>query len=790
MSPVSPAERQSAFVRMAGLVLLNALIFHEVLARNRPGIALSLNTLLRRPPGAPSLQQRLADAWDRILETDYQPVFEAARRVLAVLPAGPNLEEALERLVRTALDTVASRVLLRHDLMGRIYHTLLMRDIAKPYATYYTSVPAAWMLARLALETPGARWDRFPWHDPSAIRSLRIGDLACGSGTLLSAVYHAVLDRHTQACVEKGVPPDLPSLHRALLEDALWGFEVLEYAAHLSATTLALHNPEADFSGTNIWVLPHTGGPEVRLGSLDYLAGGAVPLRMASVLPAPGPRRQAPTGVQEMELAMPEWDLVIMNPPFARSMGGNLLFGALPKHERSEMQKRLRKVVQEAGFSGIIQAGLGACFVVLADKYLKPGGRMALVLPKSVLSGVAWSKVRERLADRYEVEYIVLSHQAPNDWNFSENTHLGEALIVARKLREGEEPRKTLFVNLWRKPRNEWEALAFSEQIRRIREDALRTRHHDLLEDPNAVPAPLRYGGNGGLMAEKVGEAHAVSYDALADALVNWGQLAAFAQGELTRLAYALLARHALPGPVYLPLRPLRELVKHIGTDRPHRVQEFRQVPYPTAYPALWGHESERVRHLVAEPNAWAEPNPKQIKRALAIWERRARLMVAERLRLNTMRLIAVRTTEECIACEWWPIALKELDTGQVDKAEMAQAVWLNTSPVVVAWLALREDTEGGWVGLKKPHLEELPLLDPERLSGEQVEALAGLFERFAGEEFPPFPEQWEQARRGRGVRYELDRAVLRVLTGQEVDLGPVYEMLAREPIFTLRPLA
>ena len=103
-----------------------------------------------------------------------------------------------------------------------------------------------------------------------------------------------------------------------------------------------------------------------------------------------------------------------MNPPFTRSVGGNLLFGSLPKRERAELQKSLSRLLREKNITGIGQAGLGAVFVFLADKYLEEGGRMGLVLPRAVLTGVSWRKVRESLMDKYHVEYVITSYEANN----------------------------------------------------------------------------------------------------------------------------------------------------------------------------------------------------------------------------------------------------------------------------------------------------------------------------------------------------------------------------------------
>ena len=80
--------------------------------------------------------------------------------------------------------------------------------------TSLPSTPApesAALLARLAvakLQTPGNEVD---WADPEAIGSLRIGDFACGTGALLSAVYEQVAAR----CAAEGSgPPGVPAQAR------------------------------------------------------------------------------------------------------------------------------------------------------------------------------------------------------------------------------------------------------------------------------------------------------------------------------------------------------------------------------------------------------------------------------------------------------------------------------------------------------------------------------------------------------------------------------------------------
>jgi len=113
---------------------------------------------------------------------------------------------------------------------------------------------------------------------------------------------------------------------------------------------------------------------------------------------------------------------------------------------------------------------LGSVFVATADLHLKPGGRIALVLPKALLSGVAWEETRKLFRLRYQLEYVIASHD-PERWNFSENTDLSEVLIVARK---ADEPQAgapadgdVICINLWKNPTTVIEALAIAHSVGR-----------------------------------------------------------------------------------------------------------------------------------------------------------------------------------------------------------------------------------------------------------------------------------------------------------------------------------
>ena len=168
----------------------------------------------------------------------------------------------------------------------------------------------------------------------------------------------------------------------------------------------------------------------------------------------------------------PQADLVISNPPFTRrgSDGGKgeALARVLSAPEDGpESQNAIARRTSELlrGTPANQMAGHGASFTVLADRMVKRGGRIALVLPVTALSGESWRGIREMLSSKYEVEFVVSSHDTQLR-SMSYDTAIAETLIVARRLRGNENPpQRGVFVNLRRAAYRETDALAITNAV-------------------------------------------------------------------------------------------------------------------------------------------------------------------------------------------------------------------------------------------------------------------------------------------------------------------------------------
>ncbi len=152
--------------------------------------------------------------------------------------------------------------------------------------------------------------------------------------------------------------------------------------------------------------------------------------------------------------------------------------------------------------------------------------------------------------------------------------------------------------------------------------------------------------------------------------------------------------------------------------------------------------------------------------------------MLAERLRLNTQRLVAVRLPEYALASMWWPLRLYVPD----DNAEKVITIWLNSTLGIINMLSYRVPTEGPWVKFKKPMLEQINVLDSHRLTTGQIERLVNTYDLVASNELLPLSHMMEDA-----SRQIIDDVIAEILELPRLD--SLRQSLAQEPVICGRPL-
>lgn len=775
------------------LIWLNALLFQELLSAHLDTKTLSPAHRRKKipvpdPRGRPSV---IFQQWERLLEINWWPIFSVALESLAKAPSYWT-GIALPPLRNAAATIAESGVIRRHDIAGRIFHRLL--DSRKFLATNYTTIPAAVLLAGLALDPRHRLWKNVAWSSPEAVARLRIIDPACGSGTLLMAVVQEVLKRHRRA---GGDEESRGAIVKALLERALHGFDVVPAAVHLTATTLSMAETRQAIEDMPVYWMPHdVSQGRTRLGSLDFLASSpsAGKAQFMQLFPnrESDPGRITGTGEHVHDAFMPEQcDLFIANPPFTRAGGPgseenadwNPLFGSvLSSADAKAMQQALRKTLDPT--PGSLYAGLGSAFTVLAHERVKRGGRLAFVLPATALTGSSWARIRKMLLDNYRIDWVVVSHDSRNRTKtknlpgrrfvgFSESTRIAETLIVATRIGPST-PRDgyVRFVNLRSNPDEPIEAMGLVQALLAMRPPSGRIASREIVVG-SGVWGEVSFATQSGLDSKP------------------WPHVS-FVQGRLVDFALTLRnsgilrigsVSKAIPigtmrdlcdfGPYEMQIKNRKQGLFHIvETDDTTRL----------GHPALWHHKSSRIVSLSTPFNArLRERDDRDSDKQEAMLRLEGRLQVARELGHAPQRLAAVLTDKRCLGVRSW---ITLLPRKPAPGKEEALCLWLNSTP----GLALRiVHGNRPYLGRSVVHhklLRTLRTLDVNELSEEQLDAASRLFDDLKHEELTGFAHIATDP-----VRRELDHRLFAEVLGHDIPaaLDDLASALNNEPTLTVR---
>jgi hypothetical protein len=711
--------------------------------------------------------------YEYILKVDYRPIYNLAIQVTESLP--PNVNTTLEKIVKLAEECASKRTILMKDFSGKIYHKIV-GDWAtrKGFATFFTTVPAAYLLAYLAVFTKSGVFANF--------KDFKVGDLTCGSGTLLIAAYNAIKDLYIYSKFGND-EINLKSFHKSMLEECIWGFDALRYAVQITSTNLALQDPITQVSHMNTYTIPlGKDNGKVTLGSLEFIKGRSIPtiamwFEGATQKFIEGAQATSITGNEEVPEEIPKFDLLIMNPPFTRATGRGGkeqagLFGFIidPKVRKDVLNayEDIRDLIKEKlrcltypeinldkelneqysilskldikELYNIGQAGEGLLFLYLASGLINNGGKIAFVLPKSFLTGISWFLVRNLLLRKFHLEHIVVSYDAKNGYNFSESTSLSETLIVARKREPNGENEETTITILHRKPMTSLEARALAFKIVSLKND-------NYLEVNGSKAYVYR-----------------IPRQKLIKNLFNWGSLLAFPDPKLTKIAEGVLDGNIFT--TKIPMIRLGEIAK-IGIDRHQFNDVFKIVSEGTlgSYPAVYGGEEKIRLQMLVEPNACVVPNGKKTYKESRPGEKlfnefSSRLLVPERIWVDTAHIIALYTTEPVLSNIFYALRLKN---GKDEDREKALCLWLNTTWGVLSLLANRSETRGRWISLNMTHWRLQPVLDVTRLDEEKIKELAEVFDKYSNKCLQRLPDQFNPDNIDL-VRKDIDKNFLEVL--------------------------
>lgn len=737
--------------RAAAYLVVNQMVFYRILEqRGYPTIK-------------PETLQRPADLkesyFDLVLKDDYQAVFDFD--VASLFP-----QEAIEYIrdmVRIISELQPEQ--FTRDLLGNMFHSLIPLEVRKPVAAYYTNPMAGRLLAKLAIESSADS----------------VADFACGSGTLLMAAY----ERKAELL---GKPMD-EETHRRFLEEDLTGIDIMPFAAHLAVVQLALRNPGYLTDKVRVAVYDSTNlKPGTAIRSLQR----EMPRGQASIrdfTEGESENRKIRAGAVSGAGAGKGFDartvdVVIMNPPFTRK-----------QHVKKEFRKMLTAEFEDyAGYTSREQNFFGY-FVFLADRFLNDGGRMAMVLPSTVLQQLSSEGVRRLLSERYNVEYVIESGYRSA---FSESTSFREVLLVASKKRLGtaDQPCVTATVQ---------------EMITEANADALANllkaiTHAGQVSKPfqdSAEQMKLR-------VSATTQEALRVSMD--------WHRLLP----ERVSGSYTLPPSPALAPLAEVALRVVQGIrfhehsdrvdVKNTVVSRPRtagvimnwRIEEdlgdkFEavslgsgakvKIPKAVLRPSIRSPAGMETFEILDPPDFivigrfegdgafWDDPKPDAIleKRLPHLESREAYLVAAGR---NNVDLAAPGThflgvvSPVPIPPTW---SFWSIKTASIEDARLL-ALWWNSTVHLAQLMDNRTEVRGSWMGWLRNTLVGLQVLNPKALSEDTRRQLLATYDEWKAVPFPPLLEQLKSHFDG---RVAIDAAVAKAI-GSSAEVLQVKELRDR----------
>ena len=744
--------------RMACAIMANAMVFHDRIADLHSEI-LPLNRLWEEDADNP--QGRVTGAWDRILEINYWPIFAVARDIVNLLPslAAARILEHLRRAAHRITSTGAN---VAHDLTGRVFQRLIVDR--KYLATFYTLPASAALLARLAV----AKLEGVDWFDADAIGKLKVGDFACGTGALLSAVYEQFATRHEQA---GGNPA---SLHRAMMEDVLYGCDVMPSAIHITSSTLSGREPNVGFGGSRLYNMPYGRQQDgtVAIGSLELLQSSAVMTLFNTNDPAmrTGSAGEETAARVIVDVQDEGFDIVIMNPPFTRA-GSD--WEGIDREKDSikqfrglgtsldtqmAMSRRLKEFSKGTCYHGY--AGIASAFTALANRKLRCGGVLALVLPLTAMVGLSWDKFRQMLAENYtDIEVLSIAANG-KEMSFSSDTGMAECLVVARRLREGETPSYTaIFTSFNHRPQGFAHSAAIASEI------AKNTSVRSIDDGP--------YGGTPLMVGEEpIGEMLTAPYDTEGD---TWATVR-LSDASLAQTANALSESTLwLPGiaeakefnVVPLALVGRRGLYhRNIIASGPF----IKSTPSPTAtYPALWNHKAKNEKRITCQPDSQLLVKHSMEHRVADVWATASRSHLNIEFTFGSQALAVAFTEQKSLGSSVWPNVI-----FNDERFDYALAVWGNSTLGLLSFWWHSSRQQSSKARLTVTSIEALPVLDFRTLSDDQLATAKAIFDEFRALDLKP--AYLADADENRAL---LDRRVVCHLLGFGEDIYQAVRLLA-----------
>lgn len=699
----------------AAYLLVNQLLFYQAIASVRPQLSMI-------EPDSISSASDLRQYFRKVLDINYKVIY--SYDIASLIPS--TYTEQVRTIISVIQGITPQKV--GGDLLGTIFHDLIPFETRKTVAAFYTNVFAAELLASLSIEDSSAK----------------VSDFSVGSGGLLVAAY-----RRKKALLSGEFGQED---HRRFVEEDLTGVDVMPFAANVAASHLALQSPQYLTDKVRIAIWDSTdldpGKKIPSAASMQRVLSGQMYLDTfgedtENVKGTVGLSNRA----EDLELF--QADTVIMNPPFTRQERVPESYKIILRSRFKDYREYLHGQLSYYGY-----------FILLADKFVKEGGRMALVIPATVLGGKSTLGIRRLWTENYHIECIVTLSKR---FAFSEATIFRDILVVAKKVRANEES-KTKLVILKKLPSTFEESKTISERIRNARADIDDENMQLIFRDYSSLQANL------GNWFPYVG----VSDIGLANEILSLirinKMLPLTSIGEATRsdlghykfgghhgfiLANEERAIRANDGWVAESVGKREMIVRNRGTGAEIRIPNscvvtgIRRLSHTTTIDVSrkhdyitvwWSPQIKEMARLTLSNKEFSKFGPS----VLQDWKKKfsqksSCLLLSRRLYLSSpgTSVVSLYSERPTIGVNFWSIKGVEGNKAKI------LCLWLNSSINIFQLFSIGITREGSWMTLHDYMIDEVMVPDIDAMSEKHKRALLDIFEEVRNKELPSILDQF-----------------------------------------------